>query len=104
MRKLIALALLLVAPAYADNYGDRPVGSTISFTCSTLGSSGPATLSGGAVACYKDASNTETTTGCSIALDQDKTGRHVVTVDTSADGTFYSAGSTFEVIISAGTV
>lgn len=103
LRALLAF-VLLAAPAWADHYGDRAVGSTVIWTCATMGSTGPATLSGGTVACYRDASNVQTTTGCSIALDQDTTGRHVVTVDTSADGSFYTAGSTFEVIISAGTV
>lgn len=106
MKKLLLTiaALSLATAGWADNYGDRAVGSTLTWTCSTASSSGPVTLSGGTVAAYKDDSNTQTTTGVTLALDQDWTGRHVITVDTSTDGTFYSAGSTFEIVITAGTV
>lgn len=58
-----------------------------------------------AVSVYKDDSVTQSTAGVTLAADFDGvTGLNHVTIDTSADGTFYSAGSHFEIVITAGTV
>lgn len=66
----------------------------------------PITLAGTpAISVYKDGSTTESTAGVTLAVDFDgRTGLHLVTIDTSADGTFYSAGSDFHVVVTAGTV
>lgn len=58
-----------------------------------------------AVAVYKDGSTTQSTAGAAITANFDSIdGQHHVAIDTSADGTFYSAGSHFEVVLSAGSV
>lgn len=54
---------------------------------------------------YKDNGVTQTTTGVTLTADFDSvTGLNHFTIDTSADGTFYSAGSFFDVVITTGTV
>ena len=57
----------------------------------------PYTLAGTpALSVYKDNSTTQSTTGVTLTVDFDGTaGLHDWAVDTSADGTFYSAGSSF---------
>jgi hypothetical protein len=66
----------------------------------------PVTLAGSPViSVYKDGSATESTTGVSLAVDYDgRVGYHLITVNTSADPTFYSSGGSFRAIITAGTV
>lgn len=88
-------------------YGDFAAGATVRIPFNTNDSTGaPITLAGTPTAAvYKDASTTESTTGVTLSVDFDsRTGSHVVVVDTSADGTFYSAGSEFRVVLTAGTV
>jgi len=59
----------------------------------------------GTVSVYKDGGTTQSTTGITDTEDFDSlTGVHLVAVDTSADGTFYSSGSDFEVVLSAATI
>ncbi len=59
----------------------------------------------GTISVYKDSSNTQSTTGVTDTEDKDSlTGVHYVAIDTSADGTFYSAGSDFMVVLSAATI
>jgi hypothetical protein len=54
---------------------------------------------------YKDNSTTQSTTGVTLTADFDSvTGLNHVAIDTSADGTFYSAGSFFDIVITTGTV
>jgi hypothetical protein len=58
-----------------------------------------------ALSVYKDNSTTQSTTGVTLTADFDSvTGLHHFAIDTSADGTFYSAGSNFDVVITTGTV
>lgn len=66
----------------------------------------PFTLAGTpVVSVYKDNSTTQSTAGVTLTVDFDTvTGLHHVRIDTSADGTFYSAGSTFYAIVTTGTV
>ena len=67
----------------------------------------PITLAGSpTVQVWKDGSTTQTSVGVgSVVVDFDGlTGSHYVAIDTSADGTFYSAGSEFTVKLTAGTV
>lgn len=86
---------------------DFAVGATIGFKFNTRTSAGaPITLAGTpAVAVYKRGSTTESAAGVTLTVDYDsKTGLHNVLIDTSADGTFYSTASDFDVVLSAGTV
>jgi hypothetical protein len=58
-----------------------------------------------ALSVYKDNSTTQSTTGVTLTADFDSvTGLNHFAIDTSADGTFYSAGSFFSVVITTGTV
>ncbi len=64
------------------------------------------TLAGSpAVAIYKDASTTESTSGVTLTPNFDSVvGLNHVAIDTSSDGSFYSAGSFFEAVLTSGTV
>lgn len=58
-----------------------------------------------ALSVYKDNSTTQSTSGVTLTADFDSvTGLNHFAVDTSSDGTFYSAGSFFDVVITTGTV
>lgn len=70
-------------------------------------STGAAYTLGGtpALSVYKDASTTQSTTGVTLTADFDSvTGLNHFAIDTSADGTFYAAGSFFDIVITTGTV
>lgn len=58
-----------------------------------------------ALSVYKDNSVTQSTTGVTLTADFDSvTGLNHFAIDTSADGTFYSSGSFFDIVITTGTV
>ncbi len=58
-----------------------------------------------ALSVYKDNSTTQSTTGVTLTADFDSvTGLNHFAIDTSADGTFYAAGSNFDIVITTGTV
>lgn len=70
-------------------------------------STGAAFTLGGtpALSVYKDNSTTQSSTGVTLTADFDAvTGLNHFAIDTSADGTFYSAGSFFDIVITTGTV
>ena len=70
-------------------------------------SSGASFTLGGtpALSVYKDNSTTQSTTGVTLTADFDSvTGLNHFAIDTSADGTFYSSGSFFDIVITTGTV
>lgn len=70
-------------------------------------STGAAFTLGGtpALSVYKDNDVTQSTTGVTLTADFDSvTGLNHFAIDTSADGTFYSAGSFFDIVITTGTV
>ncbi|HND56060.1 MAG TPA: hypothetical protein PLV92_26775, partial [Pirellulaceae bacterium] len=70
-------------------------------------STGAAYTLGGtpALSVYKDNSTTQSTTGVTLTADFDTvTGLNHFAIDTSADGTFYSAGSFFDIVVTTGTV
>lgn len=70
-------------------------------------STGAAYTLGGtpALSVYKDNSTTQSTTGVTLTADFDSvTGLNHFAIDTSADGTFYSAGSFFDIVITTGSV
>jgi hypothetical protein len=64
------------------------------------------TLAGSpAIAVYKDASTTESSSGVTLTTNFDsRTGLNHVAIDTSSDGSFYSAGSFFDAVLTSGTV
>lgn len=76
------------------------------FTTYRPSTGAPFTLAGTpVVSIYKDGSLTQSTAGITLTVDFDGlTGLHHLAIDTSADGTFYSAGSQFEAVITTGTV
>lgn len=87
--------------------GDFKPGDVVRFPFNTADlSQTPVTLTGGTVKAYKDAdASSEATTGITLTTDFDSvTGLHAVAIDTSSDATFYAAGSTFWLVLTAGTV
>lgn len=76
------------------------------FTTYRPSTGAPFTLGGTpALSVYKDNSTTQSTTGVTLTADFDTvTGLNHFAIDTSADGTFYAAGSFFDVVITTGTV
>lgn len=109
MKKLACLALLALSwNAIAGDLGDYAPATNICGKFSTFRpSTGAAfTLAGTpALSVYKDNSTTQSTTGVTLTADFDAvTGLNHYCIDTSADGTFYAAGSNFDVVITTGTV
>lgn len=87
--------------------GNFAAGATVTTSFNTADpTQAPITLAGTpAVKVYKDSGTTESTAGVTLTVDYDgRTGFHLVAIDTSADGTFYAAGSEFQVVLTAGTV
>lgn len=91
-----------------SNLGDFDPGTVIhdKFTTYRPSTGAPYGLSGTpAISIYKDAGTAQSTTGVSLTPDFDGViGLNHYTVDTSADGTFYSSGSFYCAIITTGTV
>lgn len=86
--------------------GNFKAGQTIVYRFNSRQASGtPVTLLGTpSVSVYKN-SVSESTSGVSLDVDYDSvTGLNSVTVSTSANSGFYSAGSDFDIVLSAGTV
>lgn len=87
--------------------GNFATAVTIDHKFTTVTTTGaPTTLAGTpAISVYKDNSTTQSTSGVTLTVDFDSvTGLNNVRIDTSSDGTFYSAGSNFQVVITTGTV
>lgn len=88
--------------------GDYDASSVLytKFTTYRPSTGAPFTLAGTpVVSVYKDGSLTQSTSGVTLTVDFDGvSGLHHLAIDTSADGTFYSAGSHFEAVITTGTV
>lgn len=106
---VLAVALSIAfSCASAANLGDYAPATNVcgKFTTFRPSTGAPFTLAGTpALSVYKDASTTQSTTGVTLTADFDTvTGANHFCVDTSLDGTFYSAGSNFDVIITTGTV
>lgn len=76
------------------------------FTTYRPSTGAPFTLGGTpALSVYKDNGTTQSNAGVTLTADFDAvTGLNHYDIDTSADGTFYSAGSFYDVVITTGTV
>lgn len=86
--------------------GDIVPGQTLNFKFTTVTASGAGVIFTGspALVAYKDTSTASTTAGITLTASFGGiTGSNHVSINTGADGTFYSAGSDFMVMISAGT-
>lgn len=88
-----------------SNFGDIQAGETVNAFFSTSNQAGAAaTITSGAAKIYKNGTTSSSTTGVTLTTDVDsETGFHRVTVTTSSDGSFYSVGSAFSIVVS-GTV
>src|SRR5262245_21788440 len=87
--------------------GELYAGQTLDFKFTTVNSSRvPTTLAGTpAISVYKDNDVVQSTSGVTLTVDFDGvTGLNHVSIDTSASASFYSSGSDFHVVITAGTV
>lgn len=111
MKRIIVsvIGLLFAVGAFAGGYvGDYAPGDTVDCNFGTVRPSTGAsfTLAGTpAISVYKDNGTTESTTGVTLTADFDtRTGLNHVRITTGSDGTFYSAGSFFEAVITTGTV
>lgn len=78
------------------------------FTTYSPSTGAPAELGGGSgpsVVVYKDGSTTQSSAGVTLTTNFDGiAGLNHVAIDTSTDGTFYSSGGHFEIVIANGTV
>ncbi len=91
----------------ADYKGDFAPGATVRDLWNSSDSNGASVTrsTNGTISVYKDGGTTQSTAGVTDTEDFDSlTGVHLVEIDTSADGTFYSAGSDFIVVLSAATI
>lgn len=87
--------------------GDFDPSDVIDTKFTTVSAAGVPTALGGtpAISVYKDNSTTQSTSGITLTTSFDSvTGMNHVRIDTSADGSFYSAGSDFQIVITTGTV
>lgn len=87
--------------------GTYAAGATIRIPWNSSGADGASITrsTNGTVAVWKDGGTTQSTTGITDTEDFDAmTGMHMVVIDTSADGTFYSTGSEFHVAVTAATI
>lgn len=88
-------------------FGDIRVGKILYIHWNSSGLSGQAILpsTAGTIEVYKDDGTTQSTAGITDTRTFDTvTGRHMIKLDTSADGAFYAAGHEFSVVLTAATV
>lgn len=92
----------------SKHLGDYDASTVIYGKFSTFRPSTGATYTLGgspAISVYKDNSVVQSTSGITLTADFDGvTGLNHFAIDTSSDGTFYSAGSFFDIVITTGTV
>lgn len=86
--------------------GNFVAGDVIDFKFSTTVDGTPTVFTGSpAVSVYKANGTTESTAGVTLTADFDsRVGLNHVRITTVTDGTFYAAGSDFDVVITTGTV
>jgi len=97
------MSLLIQAASYV---GDYAVGDTVRIKFNATDAAGVLTaITTPTVKCYKDDDGTESTAGITLTEGFDsRTGLYSAIIDTTADGTFYSKGSAFELVLTAGSV
>ncbi len=92
----------------SKHLGDYDAATVIygKFTSFQPSTGAPFLLAGSpALSVYKDNSTTQSTAGITLTASFDGvTGLNHFAIDTSSDGTFYSAGSFFDIVITTGTV
>lgn len=88
------------------HYGDVDQNTVVyaEFTTVANGNSVASTLANGNVVVFKDASSANSVAGLTLSTDVGITGRHVVTVNTQANNTYYSTGSFFHIALMNGNV
>lgn len=103
---LVAVLLLLPSLVSAEAKGDFVPGSTIYCTSGFLSAGGPFALAGTPViTIYKDASTSGNTSSVTLVTSfASNTAVFNIKIDTSVDGTFFSAGHDFSAVITTGTV
>ena len=87
--------------------GNFSTSAVVDFKWNTNASSGASITraTNGTISVYKDNSTTQTTTGVTDTEDFDGlTGVHHCRITTASDGTFYSAASDFQVVLSGATI
>jgi hypothetical protein len=87
--------------------GDLAASAIIDFKFNSFNDSNVLTTLAGSpvISVYKDNGTTESTAGVTLTADFDsRTGLNNLRIDTSADGTFYSAGANFTAVVTTGTV
>lgn len=79
--------------------GDFNPSAVVNGRVTTLanGNSVATTIANANVIVFKDGSNANSVEGVTLSVDWGKTGRHLVSVNTAANGTYYAAGSMFNV-------
>jgi hypothetical protein len=102
----IAAGVTGVQVISAGYVGDFDPGDVIDLYFETKSGATPTALAGSpAISIYKDNSTSEDADGVTVTASFDsRTGLNHVQIDTAADGTFYSGGSTFVAVITTGTV
>lgn len=105
LRRIILLAFLFAArTARADHVATYTAGDTVRCDFTTATSVATA-LSSGAVTVLKDGGTGSSTAGVTLTASRNGvTGFNNLSVDLSADGSFYSTGHYFDAYLSAGTV
>jgi hypothetical protein len=91
----------------APYLGDFDTGVIVRTMWSTYGANGASITraTNGTISVYKDNSVTQSTDGITDTEDFDAlTGIHALNVDLSSNGSFYSAGANFTVVLSAATI
>ena len=91
----------------AGYIGDFNAGDSVQFMWASNAAAGESITrsTDGTVQVYKDGGTTQSTAGVTDTEDFDTlTGLHDVTIDTSADATFYAEGSDYTVVVSAATI
>lgn len=97
------MSLLIQAASYV---GDYAPGKVVRLKFNSTDAAGTlSAISSPTVKVYKDNSTVESAVGVTLTSGFDGlTGLYLVEIDTSADGSFYSQGSEFEVVLTAGSV
>lgn len=87
--------------------GDFAAGATVHHIWSTQGADGASITRAvnGTISVYKNNGVTQSVSGITDTEDFDAlTGIHALNVDLSSDGTFYSAGANFSIVLSGATI